>query len=96
MSHNDENELFLNAINQITERLSEVLLQEYLKLPEKLQKSLVLTKSSELLLANVVCQIAMNRQELSQIVEELGEDMKELIESCAVSGFAEKFEIHKH
>lgn len=96
MAGENENELYAEAINNITEQLSEILLKEFSKLPSDLQKGLVLIKSSQLLLANVLCQVAMNKDELEEIAAAQGEEMRELIFDCAVIGFAKKFGLINH
>lgn len=92
----DENELFADAINNITEKLSAELIKEYSKLPADLQKGLVLIKSAQLLLANVLCQVAIDRDELEMIAQEQGAEMNQLIFDCAVIGFSSKFGIVNH
>jgi|GEM_PF-1931108 hypothetical protein len=92
--HNDE--LITNAINAVTEKLSNTLLEQFLKLPEELRISLLLVKSSQLLLANVLCHVASNNEELEKIVALQDAEIKELTFNCAYSGFADKFSIDKH
>lgn len=92
----NQDELISNAINNLTEKLSVSLLQEFLKLPEELQINLVLIKSAQLLLANILCQIATNKDELDEIVYKQGDEIKELTFDCAYTGFAGKFLVNKH
>ncbi len=91
----NQNELITNAINQVTEKLSHVLLEEFLKLPKELQISLVLIKSAQLLLANILCQVVMSKEELENITNEQGIEIKELTFNCAYSGFLDKFSMNK-
>ena len=96
MQNEIEDELITNTINNITEKLSTILLREFLKLPTKSQINLVLIKSAQLLLANILCQIAANKNELEQITNDQGVEIKELTLNCSVTGFSDKFEIIKH
>lgn len=96
MENEIEDELITNAINNITEKLSVLLLNEFLKLPTKHQINLILMKSSQLLLANILCQIAVNRDELAEIIDNQATEIKELTLNCAFTGFFEKFEMIKH
>jgi hypothetical protein len=96
MTDDSRDELLTNAINTITEKLGEVLLREFLKLPEELQMNIVLIKSAQLLLANILCQAAQGKDELEKIAEDQGAEMKELTFTCAFTGFADKFNINKH
>lgn len=96
MTDEIKDELITNAINSITEKLSNILLQEFLKLPTELQMNIVLIKSAQLLLANVLCHVATNNEELEKISDDQGIEMKELIFNCAFSGFADKFDLNKH
>jgi len=96
MKDNNQDELIANAINAMTEKMSEVLLQEFLSLPKDLQFNIVLIKSAQLLLANVLCQVAMSAEELDGVCESQGAEIKELTLNCAVSGFADKFGVNKH
>ena len=92
----NKDESIANAINNITEKLSNLLLQEFLKLPKELQINIVLIKSAQLLLANILCHVATNREELESIADDQGVEMKELTFSCAYTGFSDKFDINKH
>lgn len=92
----DEHEIYAEVINAITERLSALLIKRYEKLPEELQKGLVLVRSVQLLLANIICQVALNKNELDMLANAQNDDMKELIETCAVIKYAHKFGIVKH
>lgn len=96
MIDEEQNALVTDAINTLTEKLSIVLLKEFLELPDDVQINLVLIKTVQLLLANVLCQVATNNDELKKIVADQGVEMKELTFSCALTGFPEKFGIIKH
>ena len=96
MSDENQDELMTNAINTITEKLSKVLLQDFLKLPTELQMNIVLIKSAQLLLANILCHVATNKEELEKISDDQGIEIKELTFNCAFTGFSEKFELNKH
>jgi predicted PP-loop superfamily ATPase len=96
MKNANSDEFITNAINNITEKLSEVLLQEFLQLPKELQVNIVLIKSSQLLLANILCHVAATKVELTEIVDVQGVEMKELTFNCAFTGFSDKFDIKKH
>ena len=92
----DQEELLTNAINSITEKLSELLLSELLKLPDELQTGFVLEKVGQLLLSNILCQIASTKTDLDKIASKQGEEIVELTANCAYVGFSDKFEIPKH
>jgi hypothetical protein len=96
MTDETQDELIADAINSLTEKVSKLLLNEFLQLPDELQMNIILIKSSQLLLANVLCSVAGNRDELDKITAEQGSEMKELVDNCAFSGFADKFDIDKH
>lgn len=97
MAENEQNyELFAEAINNIAEKMSAGLLQEYMQLPEELQKSIVLIKAVQLVLANILCQIAITKEELDEIANQQGADIKELIYDCAMTAFAKKFSMSNH
>ena len=89
-------ESITNAINNITEKLSSLLLQEFLQLPKELQINIVLIKSAQLLLANILCHVATTKEELENIADAQGIEMKELTFNCAFTGFSDKFNIKKH
>jgi hypothetical protein len=95
MLTNENNEI-VDAINTITAKVSDVLLKEFKKLPADQQRAVILIKSSQLLLANVLCQIAHNQAELTDIVAEQGPEIQELVSECAMSAFADKFVLNKH
>jgi len=95
MSH-DEEERLVTAINSITDSISKEMLKKFLALPSSQQKNLVLIKSSQLLLANILCQVASTEEELQQLLHSQGEELKELTLDCAASGYAEKFQLKKH
>ncbi len=92
----DQNELFAEAINTITAKLCDELLKEFSKLSPELQKGLVLIKSSQLMLANVLCHIALNKKELEDLISTQGQEIKDLTWDCMVTGFAKKFEVMEH
>lgn len=96
MSKETTEEMVSDAINMITERASRVVIDEFVKLPSDLQMNVVLVKSAQLLLANVLCQVASNMEELDALLETQSDDMKELTMSCAVSAFTDKFSINTH
>ena len=91
-----QDELITNAINNLTEKLSKLLLKEFLKLPTELQMNIVLIKSAQLLLANILCHVATSKEELEKIANAQGTELSELIFNCAFTGFADKFDINKH
>lgn len=96
MKIENQDEAITDAINTITEKLSNVLLQEFLKLPNELQMNIVLIKASQLLLANILCHAASTREELENIADLQGTEMKELTFNCAFTGFPDKFDVNKH
>jgi len=96
MSEKIDHELITKAINSLTEKISRVMLDEFLLLPNECQLNLVLIKSAQLLLANILCHVASDTKELKQIAEDQGEEMKEIVFTCAHTGFANKFSLNKH
>jgi hypothetical protein len=96
MTDESHDELITNAINALTEKLSKVLLQDFLKLPSELQMNIILIKSAQLLLANVLCHVATNKEELESISNDQGAEIKELTFNCAFTGFSDKFDLNKH
>lgn len=96
MENESQDEAITNAINNITEKLSNELLQEFLSLPKELQINIVLIKSAQLLLANILCHVASTKEELENIVNAQGLEMNELTFNCAFTGFADKFDTQKH
>ena len=96
MKNKNQDESITNAINNITEKLSNLLLQEFLQLPKELQINIVLIKSAQLLLANILCHVAITKEELENIADAQGAEMKELTFNCAFTGFSDKFNIKKH
>lgn len=96
MSELTKEEQIANAINNLTETLSEHILKEFLKLPQELQINLVLVKSVQLLLANIICQVASNKDELDKLSIEQGQQLNELTVTCAFTGYSDKFELPKH
>ncbi|EKD73983.1 MAG: hypothetical protein ACD_45C00118G0004 [uncultured bacterium] len=96
MTTDNQNELVVHAINTLTEKMSIVLLQEFLKLPKELQINLALIKSAQLLLANILCQVAVSQEELMKLIDEQDGEIKELTTNCAFTAFAKKFQVKKH
>ena len=96
MSDKSQEEELTNAINQLTEKVSKLLLEEFLKLPKEMQLNIVMIKSAQLLLANILCHVATDREELQKIVDEQGVEISELSFNCAYTGFAHKFDLLKH
>lgn len=96
MNNEPDDEVITNAINTLTEKLSKTILKDFLKLPKELQMNIVLIKSAQLLLANILCHIASNKEELKKISEVQGAEISELILNCAFTGFAGKFDLNKH
>jgi hypothetical protein len=96
MSNIDQEEPITQAINTITEKLGNLLLKEFMQLPEELHLNVILIKSSQLLLANVLCHVAANKTELTDLADHQAVEVKELTFNCAFSGFANKFEVNKH
>lgn len=96
MTHESQDELITNAINNVTQKISQVLLEEFLNLPTELQMNIVLIKSAQLLLANILCHVATSKDELEKIADEQGIEMKELTFNCAFTGFSDKFDVNKH
>lgn len=92
----EPHEVLTDAINNLTQSVSNALLQEFLKLPNELQVNVVLIKSAQLLLANVLCHVALNKEELENIADAQGLELKELTLNCAASGFEAKFQVEKH
>lgn len=96
MTDPNQDEFITQAINSLTEKLSKVLLQEFLKLATELQLNIVLIKSSQLLLSNILCQVASNIEELKIIVADQGAEIHELTANCAMTGFSDKFNLNRH
>lgn len=96
MSNELQDEMLTNAINMLTEKLSKTLLKNFLTLPKELQMNIVLIKSAQLLLANILCHVATNNDELDKITNEQGIEIKELVHDCAFTGFTNKFDLNKH
>lgn len=96
MSHEPADETIAEIINILTEKLSKVLLEEFLALPDEFHVNVVLIKTAQLLLANVLCQVSENIEELNKITDLQGPELKELALHCALSGFSNKFDLNKH
>ncbi len=86
----------IDAINILTEKLSKILLEEFLALPDELHVNVVLIKTAQLLLANILCQVSENNEELNKISDLQGNELKELALHCALAAFPEKFDLNKH
>lgn len=86
-----------DAINMLTEKLSKVLLDEFLALSDELHVNVVLIKTAQLLLANILCQVSENIEELNKISDLQGTELKELAQHCALTAFSNKFNLkNKH
>lgn len=96
MKNENQDESIADAINAITGKISNMLLQEFLNLPKELQINIVLIKSAQLLLANILCHVATTKEELENITEDQGVEIKELTFNCAFTGFSDKFDVNKH
>lgn len=96
MENENQDESITDAINHITGKLSNVLLQEFLTLPNELQINIILIKSAQLLLTNILCHVAATKEELENIADAPGLEIKELTFNCALTGFSDKFDIKKH
>lgn len=96
MKNENQDESITNEINNITEKLSNALLQEFLSLPKELQLNIILIKSAQLLLANILCHVATTKEELEYIADGQGIEIKELTFNCAFTGFSDKFDLKKH
>lgn len=92
----NQDEIITNTINNMTEKLSSVMLQEFLNLPKELHINMILIKSAQLLLANILCHVATNKDELENITNDQGTEIKELTFNCVLTGFSNKFNISKH
>lgn len=96
MSDRPQEERATDAINQLTSKVSNTLLEEFRQLPDDMQLNIVLIKTVQLLLANVLCHVAVNREEFENIVNAQGEEIKELTYTCASTAFSDKFDLSKH
>lgn len=85
-----------DAINSLTSTVSDALLESFNQLPQDMQLNVVMVKTVQLLLANVLCHVAVNRQEFDEIVALQGEEITELAYTCANTAFAGKFGLEKH
>lgn len=85
-----------DAINALTGKVSNTLLEEFNQLPQDMQLNVVMIKTVQLLLANVLCHVAVDRAEFDQLVDAQGDEVKELTLTCANTAFAEKFGMGKH
>lgn len=95
MIQNVDNKI-VNAINLLTQKVSTVLVSEFLKLPEDYKVNFVMIKSLQLLLAHVLCHAASDLSELEKLMDLQGREIKELTTTCSYTGFAEKFSILRH
>jgi len=96
MTNKTQEERATDAINQLTGKVSNTLLEEFRQLPDDVQLNIVLIKTVQLLLANVLCHVAVNRDELENIVNAQGDEIKELTYTCASTAFTDKFDMSKH
>jgi hypothetical protein len=96
MTIENQDESITNAINEITKKLSNVVLQEFLNLPKELQMNIVLIKSAQLLLSNILCHVVTTKEELENVTDAQGAEIKELTFNCAFAGFSAKFDVNKH
>lgn len=85
-----------DAINDLTDKVSTVLLKEYMDLPQEMQIGLVLIQTTQLLLANILCHVALNADELQGLINEQSDEIRELTMHCAHAGFGDKFKFEKH
>jgi hypothetical protein len=86
----------LDIINTITSQLNKTLVSEFLKLPKEAQTGLVLTKSVQLLLANVLCQVTDSKDELEQLLADHTAAIKTLTLRFAQLEFSRKFTTVTH
>lgn len=96
MTDDKEQDDLSDAINDLTDKVSNVLLKEYMDLPQDMQIGLVLIQTSQLLLANVLCHVALNAEELEGLISEQSSEIRELTLHCARAGFSDKFHFEKH
>lgn len=96
MTEKSQEERATDAINELTSSVSNALLEGFNQLPQDLQLNVVMIKTVQLLLANVLCHVAKNKQEFDDIVTVQGAEITELAYTCANVAFAAKFDIDKH
>lgn len=96
MTEKSQEERATDAINSLTSDVSNALLEGFNQLPQDLQLNVVMIKTVQLLLANVLCHVAQNKQEFDDIVTVQGSEISELAYTCANVAFAAKFGIEKH
>lgn len=96
MAEKSQEERATDAINDLTSEVSDALLAGFNQLPKDLQLNVVMIKTVQLLLANVLCHVAGNKQEFDDIVTVQGAEISELSYACANTAFAEKFGMNKH
>ncbi len=96
MTTENQEESIAQAINGLTQKVSAVLLEEFLNLDESLQFNVVLIKAAQLMLANILCQVAANTEELDQLAAMQDDELKGLIHYCIHTAFSNKFECHQH
>ena len=96
MTEKSQEELAADMINNLTSKVSHVLLKEFNQLPQELQLNVVMIKTVQLLLANVLCHVAGNKDELDGLISVQGEEVGELVQTCANMAFPEKFGLIKH
>jgi hypothetical protein len=85
-----------DMVNHLTAKISEVLQVEFNKLPADMQLNIVMIKTVQLLMANVLCHVAADKEELDQLLSIQGEEIAELTRMCANMAFTEKFGLNKH
>jgi hypothetical protein len=96
MSEKSQEERATDAINSLTSSLSDALLEGFNQLPKDLQLNVVMIKTVQLLLANVLCHVAHNKAEFDDIVTVQGAEITDLSYACANTAFAGKFGLNKH
>lgn len=96
MTDKTQEERATDAINGLTSIVSNALLEGFNELPNDLQLNVVMIKTVQLLMANVLCHVAANKQEFDDIVTVQGSEIAELSYACAQTAFAEKFGLNKH
>ncbi len=94
LPEDNESDELADAINDMAEKVSKTLLKEYMALPKELQIGLVLIRTTQLILSNILCHVAMDIEELTKLADEQGEEIKDLTQTCATSGFSDKFGKH--
>lgn len=96
MTEKSQEERATDAINELTSSISDALLEGFNQLPQDLQLNVVMIKTVQLLLANVLCHVAQSKAEFDDIVTVQGAEITDLAYACANTAFAGKFGINKH